>query len=106
MRLQVTYNSACDAFKTSMKVPQLFTLMSPGRAATDNDSGAKHAWQALVLLFLGGAAAALNRGVGAKGALVFLPEAAVFLPITLLFSRLQAYCYPPLRQMTPSLLVK
>ncbi|DBA84548.1 TPA: hypothetical protein ACH3X2_006134 [Trebouxia sp. C0005] len=62
-----TYSSACDAFKTSMKVPQLFTFMSPGRAATDNDTGAKHAWQALVLLFLGVAAQALNREVRAKG---------------------------------------
>ncbi|KAL0046276.1 hypothetical protein WJX82_007785 [Trebouxia sp. C0006] len=61
-----TYSSACDAFKTCVKVPQLSALMSPG-PATDNNTGAKHAWQALVLLFLGVAAATLNGGVGAKG---------------------------------------
>ncbi len=53
-----------------MKVPQLSALMSPGPAATDNNTGAKDAWQALVLLFLGVAAATLNGGVGAKGASV------------------------------------
>ncbi len=69
--------------------------MSPGPAATDNDSGAKHAWQALVLLFLGVAAATLNRGVGAKGASVLCFQAAVFLPFTLLFCRLQAHHKTP-----------
>ena len=78
-----------------MKVPQLSALMSPGPAATDNDTGAKHAWQALVLLLLGVAAATLNRGVGAKGASVLCPQAAILLPITLLFCRLQAYFHPP-----------
>ena len=69
--------------------------MSPGPAATDNDTGAKHAWQALVLLVLGVAAATLNRGVGAKCAPAFCPQAAVLLPITLLFCRLQAYFHSP-----------
>ena len=89
--LQASYNSAWDAFKTSVKVPRLSNLMSPGPAASDNDSGAKHAWQALVLLFLGVAAATLNRGVGAKGASVLCPQAAVVLPFTLLFCRLQTH---------------
>ena len=82
MRLQASYSSA---FKTSVRVPQLSTLMSPGHAATDNGTGAKHAWQALVLLFLEVAAATLNRGVGATGAATFLPQATVLLPLPLLF---------------------
>jgi hypothetical protein len=69
--------------------------MSPGPAATDNDTGAKHAWQALALLFLGVAAVTLNRGIGAKGASVLCPQAAILLTITLLFCRLQAYFHPP-----------
>jgi len=104
MRLQATCNSACDAFKTSVKAPQLFNFLSPGYAATDNDSGPKHAWQALVLLFLGVAAAVLNREVGAKGALVFLPQAAVLLPLTLLLSYLQAHLYPPRDRWYPACL--
>ena len=89
--LQATDSSACDTFKTCVKLPQLFALMSPGPAATDNDTGAKHAWQPLVLLFLRVAAATLNRGVGAKGASVFLPQPAMLLPLTLLFGCLQAH---------------
>ena len=95
MRVQATYSIACDTLKTAVKVPGLSTLMSPVPAATDSASGAKHAWQALGLLFLGLAAATLNRRVGAKGASVFCPQAALLLPITLLVSRLQAYFYPP-----------
>lgn len=62
-----TYSSACDTLKTAVKVPRLSSLMSPVPAATDSSSGAKHAWQALGLPFLGLAAATVDRRVGAKG---------------------------------------